>query len=357
MPAQILHTLFGEDVIAALDSRIGRRFDIARHRTAFVLGCQGPDIFLHSQMRRPVALEYGTLLHRRGFGAFAAALLEAALPIAASQTASGTALEHGISRHRNPLEAYALGFTTHAFLDREAHPYIVYKTAEPERRDIRTGRRHAFFERLLDVLMLRCLRGRPVSSWDQEAELVAVCAAPPPALKALLAETLIRTFPERAGKDSKLRSRIDNAFLDCAAFYRSTDPRVTALDTFSPASGDRPSPPLALVYPEQFPLKADYLNLEHRPWCDPAPGGREDTRSFPEIYSDAVNKAADTLTPILTRYWETGVFPTAEAERSIGNGGLSIRDAAGKPCAPARAQALPLEEVLAEQAALRAERE
>ncbi|GHV16270.1 hypothetical protein FACS189493_1830 [Spirochaetia bacterium] len=45
------------------------------------------------------------------------------------------------------------------------------------------------------------------------------------------------------------------------------------------------------------------------------------------------------------------------AERSIGNGGLSIQDAAGKPCAPARAQALPLEEVLDQQAALRRRRE
>ena len=76
MPSQILHTLFGEDVIAEIYRSIGSRFglvaDKARekilgsYRAAFTLGCQGPDLFYHNQRSRPVGLEYGTLLHRRG---------------------------------------------------------------------------------------------------------------------------------------------------------------------------------------------------------------------------------------------------------------------------------------------------
>jgi hypothetical protein len=90
MPAQILHSLFGEDVIAEIFSRIHPRFGGAaekamekirgEYKAAFALGCQGPDIFYHSQMRRPVALEYGALLHRRGYGVFTAALLKMGLP-------------------------------------------------------------------------------------------------------------------------------------------------------------------------------------------------------------------------------------------------------------------------------------
>ncbi|MDR3139628.1 MAG: hypothetical protein LBT95_08140, partial [Treponema sp.] len=76
MPSQILHTLFGEDVISGIYRRIGRDFGIVadkalekirlHYKAAFTLGCQGPDIFYHNQRARPVALEYGALLHRRG---------------------------------------------------------------------------------------------------------------------------------------------------------------------------------------------------------------------------------------------------------------------------------------------------
>jgi hypothetical protein len=90
MPSQILHILFGEDLIAALHQRIAPRFGIVAdkalekiqiaHKTAFALGCQGPDIFYHNRQRRPVGLEYGSLLHRRGAGFLTAELLKISLP-------------------------------------------------------------------------------------------------------------------------------------------------------------------------------------------------------------------------------------------------------------------------------------
>ena len=90
MPAQILHSLFGEDVITGIHSRLAGRYGIIAdkalekilyaYKPAFVLGCQGPDIFYHSRQRRPVGLEYGSLLHRRGAGIFTAGLLKMGLP-------------------------------------------------------------------------------------------------------------------------------------------------------------------------------------------------------------------------------------------------------------------------------------
>ncbi|MDR0641255.1 MAG: zinc dependent phospholipase C family protein [Treponema sp.] len=153
MPSQILHTLFGEDLISAMYRSLVPRFGPAADkalekirgscRTAFALGCQGPDIFYHSQGRRPVGLEYGTLLHRRGAGVFTAGLLKMGLPGPAPDGEDIRRRERGI----DALGAYALGFMTHAILDRAAHPYIIYKSDH-----------HAFFERIIDVLMLRDLR-------------------------------------------------------------------------------------------------------------------------------------------------------------------------------------------------------
>jgi len=364
MPSQLLHTLFGEDVIAEIYRRMESRFGIVAgkamekikdpHWKAFVLGCQGPDIFYHSQRKRPVGLEYGTLLHRRGAGNFTAGLLKMGLPDPPPD-------EEDIRMHRrekgiNALGVYALGFMTHAILDRLAHPYIVYKSDRPPAETPRRDRSHAFFERIIDTLMFKYLRGAEISSWDQENLLAEICENPPLGLKELLVRSFVHTFPERAGKDEKLSRRVENTFLDCAFFYRITSPSSTSLpvhiygEAFHQAVFAKGQ--VAYLYPENLPDHIDFLNLKKRPWYYPAGEEKEDTRSFPEIYAGAVKVAADSLTGIIGRYLEKGLFPINEAAHAIGNGGLSIVDEEGKPCAPSRSDPLPLQEVLDKQAAL-----
>jgi hypothetical protein len=308
-------------------------------------------------MTKPVGLEYGTLLHRRDFGAFTAALLQQALPKGKPDPSASAGI--------TALGAYALGFSTHAILDRACHPYIVYKTARSggegllQRSSLRNI--HAFFERILDVLMLEELRGKPAAFWDHEG-LAQICEDPPKGLKELLAKALCDAFPERAGKDAKLNQRIDNTFRDCAGFYRYTDAGRTSFLYPRGASLEEPwgaSPeelrniieeiPLVYIYPEELPGDIDYLNRERRAWYYPAGDSPADTRSFPDIYAQALESAVESLSPLMAAYLETGVFPIAEATRSIGNGGLSIQDADGKPCTPSRSEPLPLERVLEQQ--------
>jgi hypothetical protein len=293
-------------------------------RGIFALGCQGPDIFYHSRRTRPVALEYGSLLHRRGYGTFCENLLPA---------------EHKNNDNdidKNPLAAYALGFMTHAVLDRFCHPYIVYKSCG----DIY----HPFFERIIDVLMLKALRDQEASSWDQGL-LVEVCENPPAGLKERIVCALAATFPEKAGRDEKLSQRIDNAFADSARFYRLTDPAQTRMEVWGGAGHQLPlsSRFLSVIFPENLPDDIDFLNLKREPWFYPYhPPGAEvsplpDTRSFPDIYADAVEAAINVI--------PTGTF---RAE-NIGNGCLSIHDENGKPCAPNLASPLPLDAVLEAQ--------
>jgi hypothetical protein len=369
MPAQILHTLFGEEVIIEIGKQIHPQFDLVAkkvlekiqgiYRNIFILGCQGPDIFYHSQMTRPVALEYGTLLHRRGFGDFTSALCKAALPDHV-EWRDGYPQEKKLT----PLSAYALGFMTHAFLDRLTHPYIVYKSSVVSPATDKTigfmktfprGTAHAFFERILDVLMLDILQGKPVASWDQDV-LAAVCAEPPRGLKELLFKTLGSVFPERAGKDQKLFQRIENTLRDCGTFYRLTDPGQTSLKCRISTGEDHSSTqkiPLVYLYPEQLPLSIDYLNLGGQPWYYPIATGKEDQRSFLEIYHEAVKTAGTALSEIIAPYLETGIFPVQETAQILGNDGLSIKDETGKPCIPNRVGTLPLDEVLVQQGILR----
>jgi hypothetical protein len=231
---------------------------------------------------------------------------------------------------------------THAILDRTCHPYIVYKTAGVPVRNT-----HAFFERILDVLMLEELRGKPAAFWDQDG-LAKICDEPPDGVKELLAAALRHAFPERAGTDAKLGQRIDNTFRDCALFYRYTDPGRTSF-RYPSEKNIIEAIPLVYLYPEELPGDIDYLNREHRAWYYPAGDSPADTRSFPDIYAQALESAVESLSPLIAAYLETGVFPILEGARSIGNGGLSIQDANGKPCAPSRSEPLPLDRVLEQQ--------
>jgi len=336
MPSQILHALFGEDLIAGLCSRLknaGSPAELASleqtasgHRGAFVLGCQGPDIFYHNRRTRPSALGYGSLLHRRDYGVFSAGLC------ATSRSDS--------------QRAYALGFMTHAALDRCCHPYIIYKSLDLEAGSPGDGS-HPFFERILDVLMLAELRRQEVSGWDQYL-LAETCENPPEGIDELIARALAATFPERAGRDEQLRQRIGNAFADSGRYYRISDPAKTGT-AVRPASRRH----LSLIFPRKLPAAVDFLNLKHEPWYYPyRPQGttpKQDTRSFVQIYSDAVKATVDSLLPCMAQYLDSGIFPAALAAEAIGNGSLSIHDENGRHCAPNLSSPLPLSEVLQEQ--------
>jgi hypothetical protein len=303
-----------------------------------------------------VGLEYGALLHRRGAGAFTAELLEISL--------AGLRREDSESES---LVAYALGFMTHAMLDRAAHPYIIYKSAclsQPNPEALRIAHSHAFFERIIDVLMLKLLRGMEISEWDQEGLLSVTCENQPafdpvgsmPGIKGLLAQALVRAFPERAGNDEKLLARIENTFYDCAYFYRLTAPSKTFhLSVKSSEPGPFPIKKRHLIYlfPEELPAHIDFLNLSKKPWFYPIEDSQEDFRSFPELYTEVINAAADSLAGVLRQYLEEGAFPLKETAQAIGNAGLSIVDKTGKPCAPKCTEPLPLDEVLEQQADIR----
>jgi hypothetical protein len=163
-------------------------------------------------------------------------------------------------------------------------------------------------------------------------------------------------FPERAAKDNKLGLRIENTLADCASFYLHTSPQRTSIKN-TERNREVSLDVIPYVYPENLRENdiggVDFLNLNKQPWQYPLAGRDEDRRSFPNIYSDAVHIAVESMGPVITRYLETGIFPITEAGRVIGNGGLSIVDENGKPCAPNKTDPLPLDMVMEQQLSLR----
>jgi len=344
MPSQILHHLFGLDAFAGALGRLapgyrttGSALQTAvrdRNPAAFALGCQGPDLFYHNRRTRPVAIEYGTLIHRRGYGRLAVELLAGAL----RRRTGGDEF--------SSLTAYALGFITHAFLDRALHPYIVYRAgwiAAGRRSTHRYAHCHPFLERILDVLMLELLRGDAAASWDQDVLLASACETPPEGLAELLERALVAVYPERAGGDAKLALRIGNALADAAYFYRMTSPRRTAPLKLNPGSSL-----LALVYPQGLPLDIDYLNLGRTAWRHPCGSGEVDYRSVPDLYAGSFSVLEPVLADAIAFCQGDGPDRNALA-MAIGNGSLSLQDDQGRPCAPRWSDPLPLARILEQQ--------
>lgn len=334
MPSQILHVLHGRAVLARIPSGNALLGDRALEGF-FCLGCQGPDIFYHNQRTRPLALEYGSLLHRRGYGSFTAA-------IAAGLESAGAG-----------GRAWLAGFLCHAFLDRVLHPYIISRSgpgpgAGVEADGNSRARLHIFFERLLDVAMAEYMEeDRHV--WDQASLLSAPARAALGWLPRPLAAALRSTFPARAGNDEKLELRMENALSDSAGFFEATDPERLDRSPLtrhlsSPEASlhdlDRQLSLAALIHPRSAAVREqmnalDLLNLDHDEWLHPCEGCAPASSSVPELFEDAVAAAAEALDAF------------SRNEHTVGDAGLSVNSAEAKRCTPTRFSPLPVAMLLA----------
>ncbi len=108
MPSQIAHILLGREARSVLPAGWSAQFS----DPAFRLGCQGPDLFYHSRRAKPGAFLYGTRLHRRSWGEFLSRFRREGLRPVLGARASGDGLSSGAVHPR--------------FLDRQAHPFIVF---------------------------------------------------------------------------------------------------------------------------------------------------------------------------------------------------------------------------------------
>lgn len=235
MPSQITHVLAGmrarERAGLVLESRTVPLFN---------MGCQGPDIFAHNRRTKPFALAYARLLHRRRYGTFC-------------RSAAIRLLEHPDPE----AHAWLSGFVTHQALDRTVHPYIIFRSAQlpfDAVPGVSPALYHAFFERIIDVLLLRQLTGRPVSRFNMDP-LFRMDRDSIHALSHFIASVLHTVYPENNAKNSRLETRVENAFRDTRYFYHMTNPVRTSMVIPADRSAisrlsERGPAGVALLFPE-----------------------------------------------------------------------------------------------------------
>jgi hypothetical protein len=350
MPAHISHLLFAEDALR--EATPDAEWLLERTGNLFRFGAQGPDVFYHNQRTRPVALRYGSLIHRRGFGTMVAHM---------TQTALTTARRTGNSEPQQV--AYLLGFATHAELDRFTHPYIICRAGwvRAEDPDSQRYRRcHVFLERLLDVAALRALRSRELHQFDFFSQIYCGESLPYSTLK-MLVKAINGAYPTASYK-SRNRRRVENAYGDAMRFYTLTDHRNPLLRRraleLDRREGDHHRRGAVFHFPDAG-QELDPANLRRRPWPHPC---------FPEVSSeesflDLMAAAQAALVPRLARLAAIlGLRGSSVADPAVASGGGAGELFAelvnlfgdqslganrhGSTCTPVHADPLPLAELL-----------
>jgi hypothetical protein len=337
MPAQFCHLLFAEEALqAALGARAAGLLE--RHGSLFRFAAQGPDFFYHNQRTRPTGLKYGVAAHQEGYGRLTACLVREVRRLE----------ERGIDEaERGELAAFTLGWTTHAFLDRLTHPFILYYSGwvDPLRPETRKYFRcHIFLERILDVLTLRERRGQEPAAFSLSALLGCGPVLPYPLVKTML-KALNSAYPRMRHK-SLDRRRIDNSYADAMFFYTYTDPaedryRRLALER------DREAPKrrLALFHPRELPADIDFLNAAGAQWRHPCHGAAS-RASFPQLYQQALSLAVPALG--LVNEALAGRRRVEEVEAAVGNASLNTGLERSERCHLRYCDPLPLPQLLDE---------
>jgi hypothetical protein len=312
MPSQICHLMFAED---SLREALGREAEgiLEQQGNIFRFGAQGPDFFYHNQRTRPTGLKFGVNAHREGYGRLVANMIREFRRLQAK-------------RHEElPLiRAYALGFCTHAFLDKKTHPFIDFFSGwvDAERAETeRYYRCHIFMERILDVLMLERERGLHIRELSLLSLLDCGAMLPYGIIKTLV-KSLNATYPNTHFK-SRDRRRVENAYVDSMGFYTFIDPQNPHYRQIAYERDGGPRAEqrrLALFHPFELPDDIDFLNLSNLSWMHPCNSEWLYRESFPELYEAARREAV----PVLKQIYELleGGGEAERAEQLIGNQSL-----------------------------------
>lgn len=129
MPNVWTHMLFAERI--AHKSNI----DIAVYKSVFNLGAQGPDPFFYHNfwpwIKDKSVVKIGGKLHTEHCGEFIIEMLK-----------------YLKNNDDDLLKYYVLGFISHHILDRNTHPYIIYRSGEE-------GNKHQKLEVIIDTLLMK----------------------------------------------------------------------------------------------------------------------------------------------------------------------------------------------------------
>ncbi|MFZ3591105.1 zinc dependent phospholipase C family protein [Bacillus sp. DJP31] len=271
MPNVWTHILFGEKVA----EQAGLRDIIEDVKPYFQLGTQGPDPFFYHNFwpwRAKPVTEIGLKIHYEQCGLFLMQMID-----------------YGY-KHKNhtKLTAYILGFVTHHLLDRNTHPYIIYRSGNE-------GNRHQKLEIIIDTVLMR--RWRNVDTYKlpvyKEIYIGPTLYEP---IEQMLSELIKETFPEEEKKmpESYVNHSYQHMIKALKVLHDPTGWKNKVLK-------ERIS---SFSYQKKLEEK-DYLNENSTKWLHPTNNQEHSAESFLTLFNKAEKEGVQILS-LICDYWKTG---------------------------------------------------
>ncbi|HEX6923658.1 MAG TPA: zinc dependent phospholipase C family protein [Bacillales bacterium] len=286
MPNVWTHIYFGEDVADKSSYSVPSE-DV---KSYFRLGAQGPDPFFYHNFwpwkKEKKVAEIGGKIHRDSCGAF---LMEM--------------IRHGFRKSSDfYLQAYILGFLTHHILDRNAHPYIIYRSGNEDHK-------HQRLECIIDTLLMEELRG--IKTWKTPVyEEIDIGRHLYPPIQDMLTVLIEKFYPETAS--TMPANYIDDAYQD---MLKALKVLFDPLGWKNKAFKNQMS---AFSYQKVIDDN-DYLNREHQTWFHPADNSEKHNESFDDLLKNAEREGIRILTAVLD-YWNNGQEHSCEGiEKELQN--------------------------------------
>jgi hypothetical protein len=276
MPNLWTHNIFGDGI--ARDAGMHDWLDRSELKQLYHLGCQGPDfLFYHRFLPwqgQSLMNELGTRMHQESCGPVLMQMADAV------KKAGGTLAD--------PLTVYVAGFMMHHVLDRNAHPYIFTKSGS-RKWD------HQRFEVIIDTLMVK--RHLGLDTWRTPAwKQIDAGKRLPDAVAGMLQDIALAHYPDIANQIGT--EDWHNAYRDMIRAQKLFhDPsgikRILTFGQIEP-----------LVYKRRNPER-DWLNEARAPWRHPAIEHETSTKSFQDLWEDAVRDGRRVIDAAI-RFWREG---------------------------------------------------
>lgn len=321
MPDIITHILFGCDMVDNLKKNRWKGI-IQSNKNLFLLGCQGPDIFLYNDflpwIKNKRGPKIGELMHSNQTGDF---------------------FVKGVKYIKDNLKdsedfemlfVYLAGFMCHFALDRNAHPFVFHFTGEYDKDRNETHKYKGFHKRLeqaIDVILLSEKKNIKAYKYTVHKKIDVGTSLPKVIIDFydyIFRELFNFEINSDVANDSyKDIKKVFRVLYDPIGYKKGL---LAFLDLFVKDKINYKD----MVYPKKIDNTLDYLNKEHVKWVHPCDKNEEFTHSFYDLYDKGLKEGND-MVKVFISFLE-GAISEKELKNQFPNLSYSTGKETQKPC-------------------------
>ncbi len=281
MPNIITHSLFAQELLNSLDAKW-----LNEREHLYTIGSNGPDFLFFSGLE-PKALfsnreqenvlrAIGGKLHKGNVNAFYASALDS------------------ISKESDPsikldMMAYVCGHLCHWALDSTVHPYVYYRTGKGH---LQNNFNHHRMESVLDSIILKVKKNTTIKDFYTPA--IANCSLSESRAIARVYIPAIASIFNTKIEPHMIKETLDNWHFIQKAEYDPSGHKLSSLKKIEKGLRKK-NLASGLIVPNVPEDNYDVCNLLHRVWSHPCDASLVYTKSFFDLYEEAMKKALDAI--------------------------------------------------------------